>query len=141
MKTHFPDATLLFAVVIALIGGLVGTGAGYGLAYLLTNLYAGALNIPLVTHEFQAMPLVISMAASLAVALVAAATPAWAASRILPAPAMRPSPETALAESKHDRRSPGCGSSSPESRDRIYPGREPASTGSVPGPVRRDRPG
>jgi putative ABC transport system permease protein len=89
---------LLFAVVIGLVGGGVGVAAGYGLGYLLTGWYAGALAIPLVTHEFQLTPIVISVVVSLAVALVAAAAPAWTASRMLPAPAMRPSPEAALAK-------------------------------------------
>jgi putative ABC transport system permease protein len=89
---------LLFAVVIGVVGGSVGVAAGYGLGYLLTGLYADALAIPLIAHEFQLMPIVISVIVSLAVALVAAAAPAWAASRMLPAPAMRPSPEVALAK-------------------------------------------
>ena len=89
---------LLFAVVIGVVGGSVGVAAGYGLGYLLTGLYADALAIPLIAHEFQAMPIVISVIVSLGVALVAAAAPAWAASRMLPAPAMRPSPEVALAK-------------------------------------------
>jgi putative ABC transport system permease protein len=89
---------LLFAVVIGVVGGSAGVAAGYGLGYLLTGWYAGSLAIPLVTHEFQLTPIVISVAISLAVALVAAAAPAWTASRMLPAPAMRPSPEAALAK-------------------------------------------
>jgi len=89
---------LLFAVVIGVVGGSVGVAAGYGLGYLLTGLYADALAIPLITHEFQLTPIVISVIVSLGVALVAAAAPAWAASRMLPAPAMRPSPEVALAK-------------------------------------------
>ncbi len=89
---------LLFAVVIGVVGGSVGVAVGYGLGYLLTGLYADALAIPLIAHEFQLMPIVISVIVSLGVALVAAAAPAWAASRMLPAPAMRPSPEVALAK-------------------------------------------
>jgi len=89
---------LLFAVVVGVVGGSVGAAAGYGLGYLLTGLYADALAIPLIAYEFQLMPIVISVIVSLAVALVAAAAPAWTASRMLPAPAMRPSPEVALAK-------------------------------------------
>jgi putative ABC transport system permease protein len=89
---------LLFAVVIGVVGGGVGVAAGYGLGYLLTGLYADALAIPLIAHEFQLMPIMVSVIVSLGVALVAAAAPAWAASRMLPAPAMRPSPEVALAK-------------------------------------------
>jgi len=89
---------LLFAVVVGVVGGSVGVAAGYGLGYLLTGLYADALAIPLIAHEFQLMPIVISVIMSLGVALVAAAVPAWTASRMLPAPAMRPSPEVALAK-------------------------------------------
>ena len=89
---------LLFAVVIGVVGGSVGVAAGYGLGYLLTGLYADALAIPLIAYEFQLMPIVVSVIVSLAVAVVAAAAPAWTASRMLPAPAMRPSPEVALAK-------------------------------------------
>ncbi len=89
---------LLFAIVIGVVGGGGGVAAGYGLGYLLTGLYADALAIPLIAHEFQLMPIVISVIVSLGVALVAAAAPAWTASRMLPAPAMRPSPEVALAK-------------------------------------------
>jgi putative ABC transport system permease protein len=89
---------LFFAAVIGVGGGSVGAAAGYGLGYLLTGWYASALAIPLVTHEFQLTPIVISVVMSLGVALVAAAAPAWTASRMLPAPAMRPSPEVALAK-------------------------------------------
>jgi len=89
---------LLFAVVIGVVGGGFGVAAGYGLGYLLTGLYADALAIPVIAHEFQLMPIVISVVVSLGVALVAAVAPAWAASRMLPAPAMRPSPEVALAK-------------------------------------------
>jgi putative ABC transport system permease protein len=87
---------LLFAGVIGVVGGSVGVAAGYGLSYLLTNLYADAMAVPLITNEFQALPIVISVIVSLAVAVVAATAPAWAASRMLPARAMRPSPEMAL---------------------------------------------
>jgi putative ABC transport system permease protein len=89
---------LLIAAVVAVIGALGGIVAGYSLSYLLTNAYASALKIPLVTNEFQPMPIVVSVLVSLVVALVAAALPAWSAARLLPAPAMRPAPEVALAK-------------------------------------------
>jgi putative ABC transport system permease protein len=89
---------LLFAVVVGVVGGSVGVAAGYGLGYLITDLYADALAIPLIAYEFQLMPIVVSVIVSLGVALVAAVAPAWTASRMLPAPAMRPSPEVALAK-------------------------------------------
>jgi len=73
---------LLFAVVIGVVGGSVGAAAGYGLGYLLTGLYADALAIPVIAHEFQLMPIVISVVMSLGVALVAAAAPAWAGFRL-----------------------------------------------------------
>jgi putative ABC transport system permease protein len=89
---------LLFAVAIGLAGGVVGAAAGYGLGYLLTSFYASALAIPLITYGFEPIPIVVALVVSLGVALVAAAAPAWTASRMLPAPAMRPSPEVALAK-------------------------------------------
>jgi putative ABC transport system permease protein len=88
---------LLMAMVVALIGGLVGIVLGYALSIVLTNAYASALNIPLVSNQFQAGPIAASVVMSIVVALAAAALPAWAAARMLPAPAMRPSPEVALA--------------------------------------------
>jgi len=87
---------LLIAAAVALTGALAGIVAGYGLSYVLTNAYTSALKIPLVTNEFQPLPIVVSVLLSLLVALVAAAVPAWSAARLLPAPAMRPSPEVAL---------------------------------------------
>jgi len=89
---------LLFAVVIGVVGGSVGVAAGYGLSYLITDLYADVLAIPLIAHEFQLMPIVVGVVMSLGVTLIAAAVPAWTASRMLPAPAMRPSPEVPLAK-------------------------------------------
>ncbi|MGB6837152.1 MAG: FtsX-like permease family protein [Dehalococcoidia bacterium] len=88
---------LLMAMVVALAGGVVGIVLGYGLSIVLTNAYASALNIPLVSNRFQAEPIAISVVMSIVVALAAAAIPAWSAARMLPAPAMRPSPEVALA--------------------------------------------
>jgi len=85
------------AMVVALAGGVVGIVVGYGLSIVLTNAYASALNIPLVSNRFQAEPIAVSVVMSIVVALAAAAIPAWSAARMLPAPAMRPSPEVALA--------------------------------------------
>jgi len=88
---------LLMAMAVALAGGVVGIVLGYALSIVLTNAYASALNIPLVSNRFQAEPIAISVLMSIVVALAAAAIPAWSAARMLPAPAMRPSPEVALA--------------------------------------------
>ncbi len=89
---------LLMAMVVALTGGVIGIVLGYGLSVLLTDAYASALKIPLVSNEFQAEPIVVSVVMSIVVALVAAAIPAWSAARMLPASAMRPSPEVALTQ-------------------------------------------
>jgi putative ABC transport system permease protein len=88
---------LLMAMVVALAGGVLGIVFGYGLSIVLTSAYASALNIPLVSNRFQGEPIAVSVVMSIAVALVAAALPAWSAARTLPASAMRPSPEVALA--------------------------------------------
>jgi putative ABC transport system permease protein len=88
---------LLMAMVVALAGGVLGIVLGYGLSIVLTSAYASALNIPLVSNRFQGEPIALSVVMSIAVALVAAALPAWSAARTLPASAMRPSPEVALA--------------------------------------------
>jgi putative ABC transport system permease protein len=87
---------LLIAAVVAVMGAVAGIVLGYALSYVLTDAYASALSIPLVTNEFQPVPIVVSVLVSLLVSLVAAAVPAWSAARLLPAPAMRPSPEVAL---------------------------------------------
>ncbi len=87
---------LLIAAVIAAAGAAGGIAVGYGLSYALTDAYAAALDIPLVTNEFQAVPILVGVLVSLLVSLVAAAVPAWSAARLLPASAMRPSPEVAL---------------------------------------------
>jgi putative ABC transport system permease protein len=88
---------LLMAMVVALAGGVVGIVLGYGLSIVLTKAYASALNIPLVSNQFQGEPIAVSVIMSVVVALAAAALPAWSAARVLPASAMRPSPELALA--------------------------------------------
>jgi putative ABC transport system permease protein len=89
---------LLMAMVVALAGGVLGIVLGSGLSIVLTSAYASALNIPLVSNRFQGEPIAVSVLMSIAVALVAAALPAWSAARTLPASAMRPSPEVALAK-------------------------------------------
>ncbi len=87
---------LLIAAAVAVVGAVGGIAVGYGLSYVLTDAYAAALEIPLVTNEFQPVPILVSVLVSLLVSLLAAAFPAWSAARLLPAPAMRPSPEVAL---------------------------------------------
>jgi putative ABC transport system permease protein len=87
---------LLMAMAVALAGGVVGIVLGYALSFLLTSAYAAALKIPLVSNEFQGAPIAVSVVMSIVVALAAAAIPAWSAARMLPASAMRPSPEVAL---------------------------------------------
>ncbi len=89
---------LLFGVVVGIAGCIIGAAAGYGLSFWMTGAYSKALAIPLVANEFQIMPVVESVIVTLAVCLIAAAAPAWLASRLLPAPAMRPSPELPLTE-------------------------------------------
>jgi putative ABC transport system permease protein len=89
---------LLMAMVVALAGGVLGIVLGYGLSIVLTKAYASALNIPLVSNQFQGEPIAVSVVLSIVVALAAAAVPAWSAARTLPASAMRPSPEVALAK-------------------------------------------
>ena len=87
---------LLMAMAVALTGGVVGIVLGYALSILLTRAYASALKIPLVSNEFQGEPIAVSVVLGIVVALAAAAIPAWSAARMLPASAMRPSPEVAL---------------------------------------------
>jgi putative ABC transport system permease protein len=87
---------LLISGLTAAAGSLAGIALGYGLSYVMTNAYASTLHIPLVTHAFQPWPVVISAVIGIVVALAAAALPAWTAARMLPAPAMRPAPETSL---------------------------------------------
>jgi putative ABC transport system permease protein len=89
---------LLMAMAVALVGGMVGIVVGYALSIVLTNAYASALSIPLVSNRLQPEPIAVSVVMSIVVALAAAAIPAWSAARMLPAPAMRPSPEVALAK-------------------------------------------
>ncbi len=89
---------LIIAGLVALGGAVAGVVLGYALSYVLTNAYASALNIPLVTNAIQPLPVVESVLISLLVALLAAAFPAWSAARLLPAPAMRPDPASALSD-------------------------------------------
>lgn len=93
IMTHY----LLIAALTASAGAAAGVVLGYGLSYVLTDAYTSALKIPLVTHAFQPWPIVTSALVAVAVVLLAAAMPARAAVRLLPAPAMRPAPESARA--------------------------------------------
>lgn len=81
---------LSFALFIGIAGAVLGTIAGYFAAEAMTGYYAGMINLPLTVTEIQWDAIVISLLLGLLPCAIAGLMPAWAASRIPPAEAMRP---------------------------------------------------
>lgn len=78
-----------FALVIGLVGSLFGTGTGHVLAGAMTRFYAELINLPFVRVEPRWLALSGGFLLGLVPCIIAGLIPAWAASRIAPAEAMR----------------------------------------------------
>lgn len=81
---------LAFALLVGGVGSLLGTLGGVAMGRELTAEYAAELHIPQVTSEARWGLWLAGLAMGVAVALLAAIGPAWRASRLAPAVAMRP---------------------------------------------------
>ncbi len=80
---------LVFGVITATLGGVVGAGAGVLLGRWVTSLYTDAIGLPLTVNSVQPPVLVAAVGVAAIVGGLSALGPARAATRIAPAEAMR----------------------------------------------------
>lgn len=83
---------LEFGLAVGLTGGAAGCGLGYGLAGLMTRLYARFFEFPGLCNRFEPAVYAVGLLASLVCAVLGAARGARAVLRLDPAEAMRPEP-------------------------------------------------
>ena len=81
---------LAFALILGLSGSVLGYLMGYALSYPVTDLFSQSVNLSDVPVRPQFELLAIGVGLSLAFTAVAGIVPAWRASRLGPAEAMRP---------------------------------------------------
>lgn len=81
---------LSYAFLLAVIGSLAGTAAGYALSVYLSNIFASLVNLPLLRLEFRWDVAAVGLGLSLLFALISAFSPSWAAAKLSPAVALRP---------------------------------------------------
>jgi putative ABC transport system permease protein len=88
---------LVLALIIGVIGSVLGVAIGIPLEYAITSAYAGELGIPLVQTQVHLDLVVIGILISLAVVTLAGLGPARGSARLAPAMAMRLDPAVQLA--------------------------------------------
>ncbi|MEZ4645440.1 MAG: FtsX-like permease family protein [Chloroflexota bacterium] len=93
---------LLFALVIGLVGLVLGVCGGIPLARWVTSTYAQELSIPFVQTQFYPDLVMQSVLISLALCLLAGYGPARSAARLAPAEAMRIDPAVALVNGRQN---------------------------------------
>jgi len=79
-----------FALVIGVVGSVLGALLGHGLAAALTTYYASVLDLPYIQVYPHWDVTAIGVAVGTGVPLIAAIVPCWTSSRMHPAEAMRP---------------------------------------------------
>ncbi len=80
---------LSYGLVTGAIGGVAGALVGVLLAGAITDMYTSELSIPLTVTELRPLTAIVGILFGLVTGLLAAGLPAWSASRIPPAEAMR----------------------------------------------------
>ena len=85
VMTHY----LGFSMVIGIMGSIAGIITGYFLSKLLTEFYASLINLPFTTTQNHWIAIGIGIMLGVLPCAIAGLMPAWRASRILPAEAMR----------------------------------------------------
>lgn len=88
---------LVMALIIGVIGSVLGVAIGIPLEYAITGAYAGELGIPLVQTQVHLDLVVMGVLISLAVVTLAGLGPARSSARLAPATAMRLDPAVQLA--------------------------------------------
>ena len=83
--THY----LSFALIIGVVGAVAGTLAGYLLSWFVTGIYASALGLPFTKTEVEWLVIGEGLLLGIVSCVVAGILPAYAASRLYPADAMR----------------------------------------------------
>ncbi len=79
-----------FALIVGILGSLIGVIVGHLCANALTEMYVSALNIPIIITGVHWGAIIGGMATGLMIPLLAGVLPAWSTIRIQPAEAMRP---------------------------------------------------
>ena len=80
---------LSFALIVGILGAVLGSIAGYGLSYLITGAYAGNIGIPLVSVKMYWSVVLEGISLSMIFCAAAGIMPALRSARIDPAKAMR----------------------------------------------------
>lgn len=88
---------LLFSLVIALGGSVIGAVLGDLVARLIAQQYVDLLGVPYMDHHIYAEVMLEAVALSSAACVLAGIAPAWRSARMAPAEAMRSDPNLALA--------------------------------------------
>ncbi|MHB8895989.1 MAG: ABC transporter permease [Candidatus Geothermincolia bacterium] len=88
-RSQILEHYLSFALIIGVIGAVLGAAAGYGLSYLITSMYAKTLGFPLVRITTYWSVLIEGMFLSLFFCAVAGFVPAAKSARLDPSKAMR----------------------------------------------------
>ena len=98
-----------FALMIGLAGGLFGTVAGYFLSVAVTRLYVTILGLPYTLVQLHPLTLAEGFVVAVVFCLAAGFLPAWVASRLGPAEAMRDPPQVKGHRSLAERVVPALG--------------------------------
>jgi putative ABC transport system permease protein len=80
---------LSFALIIGILGAVVGTLVGYLLSRVVTDIYASTVGLPFTRIETQWLTIVEGLFLGIISCVIAGILPAYAASRLSPAEAMR----------------------------------------------------
>ncbi len=94
-RKHVMTHYVSFAIAIGIVGSIFGTVAGYFLSEGITSFYADIINLPFTVTEPQWSAIMLGIILGLLPCVIAGLIPAWGASRIVPAEAMRTPAPTA----------------------------------------------
>ena len=87
---------LLFSVIIALVGSILGFAVGHLLSIGITAEYTSMLGVPYLTSHAYPDVIIAAIVMSTLACVVAGLVPAWSSARMTPARAMHPDPNLSL---------------------------------------------